>query len=352
MHVQLSGPRYEDARRRASYYSNLEERLRTLPGVVSASMVGWLPVARVGADTSGGNPFSIEGWAWNPNGPVPQIAHTAAAGPDYFRAMGIPLRDGRVFAPTDTAEAPPVAVINETLARGFFPRGDAVGHRILLGAPRPGAGWMTVIGIVGDLRTGALDQPALPQFYWPVTQNPPSNAALVLRTANDPLELAREATGAIRLIDPDQPVYDVSTMDRRVEESVGQPRFQTVLVGFFAMAALFLAAIGIYGVVAYTTAQRTKEIGIRMALGATVPSVIGAVMASGLRPVAAGVAIGLAGAAALTQFLTSVLYQVTPRDPWMFAAAAMVLAGVAVVACLGPARRAANVDPVGALREE
>jgi len=354
MGIQLSGPRYEeDDRRRISYFSEVQERLRSLPGVTAASMVGRLPVARVGADTGGGNPFSIEGRPWNPNGSVRQIAHTTATGVDYFHTMGIPLLAGRVFSPADTMDAPQVAVINQTLARGFFPRGDAIGHRILVGAPQPGARWMTIVGIIGDLRTGALDQAPMPQFYWPVAQQrPPRAVSIVLRTVNEPLEMAREAAGVIRLIDPDQPVYDVTTMEKRVEESAGQPRFQTVLLGFFAIAALFLAAVGIYGVVAHSTAQRTKEIGIRMALGADATWVVASVLADGLRPVLVGVAIGFAGAVVLTRLLSSVLYQVTPHDPLTFGGAVVVLAGIAAAACVAPARRAALVDPMNALREE
>jgi putative ABC transport system permease protein len=353
MQIQLSGPRYQEGRRRVSYFSELQERLRTLPGATSVSMVGWLPVARVGADTGGGNPFSIEGRAWNPNGPVPQIAHTTAAGLDYFRTMGIPLVAGRAFTPSDTVDAPPVAVINQTLARGFFSRGDAIGHRILLGAPRPGARWMTIVGIIGDLRTGALDLAPMPQFYWPVAQqDPPAAISVVIRTASEPLEMAREATGVIRLLDPDQPVYNVTTMEQRVAESAGQPRFQTVLLGFFAIAALFLAAVGIYGVVAQSTAQRTKEIGIRMALGADATMLVASVLVDWLRPVFIGVAFGFAGAALLTRVLSSVLYHVTPHDPWTFVCAVFVLSAIAAAACVGPARRAALVDPMNALREE
>jgi len=353
MQLQLSGPRYQDGRHRIGYFSELQERLRTLPGVTAVSMVGWLPIARVGADTGGGNPFSIEGRAWNPNGPVPQIAHTTAAGIDYFHTMGIPLLAGRVFSPADTMDAPQVAVINQTLARGFFPRGDAIGHRILVGAPHPGARWMTIVGIIGDLRTGALDRAPMPQFYWPAAQqDPPSAISIVLRTANEPLDTAREAAGVIRLIDPGQPVYDVSTMEKRVEESIGQPRFQTVLLGFFAVAALFLAAVGIYAVVAHSTAQRTKEIAIRMALGADATWVVASVLADGLRPVLVGVALGFAGAAVLTRLLSSVLYEVAPHDPWTFTCAVFLLAAIAAAACVGPARRAALVDPMNALREE
>jgi putative ABC transport system permease protein len=352
MNVQLSGPRYAEARRKVNFFSELRERLATLPGVTSASAVSALPVARVGSDTGGGNPFSIEGRAWNPNGPVPQVAHTFTVDLDYFHTMRIPLRAGRVFTAADNMNAPAVAVINQTLARGFFPRGNAIGQHILLGAPRPGAQWMTIVGIVGDLKSGALDQTPMPQFYSPLAQNGRSWMAVIIRTENNPLDMAREASGVVRLLDPDLPVYGVSTMDERVEKSMGQPRFQTVLLAFFAAAALFLAAIGIYGVVAHMTVQRTKEIGIRMALGADARRVVTTVLADGLRPVAVGVVLGFAGAAALARFLSSVLYQVAPHDPLTFACAVFVLAAVAAAACLAPARRAALIDPLEALREE
>jgi predicted permease len=259
---------------------------------------------------------------------------------------------GRVFTAADTMTAPAVAVINQTLARGFFPRGDAIGQRILVGAPQPGARWMTIVGIIGDLKTGALDQVPMPQFYSPLAQGDPRWMAVVIRTANSPLDMAREASGVVHLLDPDQPVYDVSTMDLRVEKSMGQPRFQTVLLAFFAAAALLLAAVGIYGVVAHTTVQRTKEIGIRMALGASTRRVVTTVVARGMRPVAVGVVVGLAGAAALARFLSSMLYQVTPHDPVTFACAVLVLTAIAAAACLASARRAATVDPQEALREE
>ncbi len=352
MQVQLSGPRYAEARRKVEFFSELRDRLARLPGVVSVSMAIWLPVARAGEDTGSGNPFSIEGRPWNPNGPVPQIAHTLSVGLDYFRTMGIPLSAGRVFTAADTSDAPAVAVINQTLARGFFPHGDAIGRRILVGAPQPGAKWMTIVGIIGDLRTGAIDAAPMPQFYSPLAQDDPGSMAVIVRTANNPLDMAREASGVVRLLDPDQAVYDVSTMDERVQKSVGQPRFQTVLLAFFAAAALFLAAVGIYGVVAHMTVQRTKEIGIRMALGADARRVVTTVLADGLRPVAVGVVVGFAGAAALARFLSSVLYQVTPHDPMTFACAVLVLAAIAAAACWAPARRTAMVDPQEALREE
>jgi putative ABC transport system permease protein len=352
MQVQLSGPRYEE-RRRIEFFSQLQERVSRIPGVASVSAVTRLPVASIGdVDSRGGNPFSIEGRPWDPNGAVPQIAHTFVVGLDYFRTMGIRLRFGRVFSEADSPDAPRVTVVNERLARGFFPHGDAIGRRILLGAPRPGAPWLTIVGVIADLKTGALDAAPMPQFYTPVAQDPPAWMAVVMRTTGDPMKMTREVSAAVRRLDPDQPVYGIGTMEQRVERSIGQPRFQTVLLAFFAAAALFLAAIGIYGVVAHATVQRTKEIGIRMALGADASSVVATVLADGLRPVAAGIAIGLAGAAALARLLSSVLFQVTPRDPATFTWAVIALATVAMAACLWPARRAAHLDPLAALREE
>jgi putative ABC transport system permease protein len=352
MQLQLSGTRYQEPHRRIAFFSGLQERLAALPGVVSASMVSRLPVARAGLNTRSGNPFSIEGRPWNPNGSIPQIAHTQTAGPGYFRTFGIPLLSGRDFSGSDTMDAPHVALINETLARGFFPRGDAIGQRILLGAPQPGARWMTIIGIIADLKSGAIDEAPMPQFYTPLAQDAPASMVLTLRTAGDPMRLAREAASMVRSIDPDQPVYNVSTMERRVEEAFARPRFQTVLLSLFAGAALFLAAVGIYGVMAHAAVQRTREIGIRMALGADARRMITAVLAEALQPVTFGMALGIAGAAALARLLAGMLFEVQPRDPAMFAAAAAVLAAVAAAACFIPARRAALLNPAAALRQD
>jgi putative ABC transport system permease protein len=352
MQVQLSGPRYAQPRSRIGFFSAVRQRIATLPGVVSASTVSRLPVARVGLNTRSGNPFSIDGQPWNPNSPAPQIAHTQTVGLDYFRTMGIPLRAGRDFSEADTLDAPPVVIINETLARRFFLKREAIGRHLLLGAPEPGARWMTIVGIIADLRTGALDDQPMPQYYTPQAQEASGSMFVVMRTAGDPLQLAREASGAVRLLDPEVPVYQFDTMEQHVSDAVGQPRFQTVLLALFSAAALFLAAVGIYGVVAHATAQRTKEIGIRMALGADAAQVVATVLADGLRPVAAGIVLGLAGAIALARLLSSVLFQVAPRDPAAFAWAVAMLALTAAVACLAPARRAALLDPQIALREE
>jgi putative ABC transport system permease protein len=351
MQVELFGGRYSDPHRQLEFFSTVHDRIAALPGVVSAAASTRLPLNGPTIQR-GGSPFSIEGRPWNPSGAVPQFANTQIADADYFRTLQIPLVSGRAFKDTDTASAPFVAVVNETLARGFFPQGDAIGHRILLGAPQPGSKWLTIVGIVGDVKTVALDQPTLPHFYTPISQHPAIYMELAIRTSNDPMAIARQTAAIMRSVDPEAPVFGVQTMEQRIASSVSQPRFETTILGFFAAAALFLAAIGIFGVIAHSTARRTREIGIRMALGADRARVLRHVVGHGLRPVAIGVVAGLVSAIALGRILADVLFQVTPRDPQIFAFAIAILGVVAIAACFLPARRAARIDPMNALRSE
>ncbi len=344
---------YTKTRIRA-FYSDLREKIQALPGVTSASL-GFLPVRGPNVNAGGGDPFLIKGRSYDSNGSIGQFANMIPAGLDYFRTFQIPIREGRVFAAGDSADAPPVVVVNDTLARAFFPQG-AIGQQIGVPAPCRGTNcepiWSTIIGVAGDVKTFTLDRAPLPQIYLPHAQYPFPGMSLVLRTAGDPLLLTREVGAAVRSLDPDMPIFDVRTMEDRVSESIGQPRFETTLLTFFAASALFLAAIGIFGVVAHSTAQRTQEIGIRMALGADRSRVIQTVMFDGLRPVIAGVLVGLAAAFYLAGILKSALFQVTTTDPPTFLLAAILLTAVAVAACLIPASRATKVDPVIALREE
>ena len=336
---------------RVRFYSELRERLALLPGVVG-STIGDLPVRGGGINSGAGDPFGIKGRSYDAmTGMASQFANLSFVGVDYFRTLQIPLRAGRTFTAADSAgEFPNVVIVNETLAHAFFPRG-AVGERI--GVPPPCRDtkcdfvWMTIAGVAGDVKTTALDLAPLPQIYlpWP-------NGGVILRTAGEPLSVARTAAAIIRSMEPDMAVSDVRTMEDRISATIGQPRFQTALVSFFAGTALFLAAIGIFGVVAHSTAQRTREIGIRVALGADGPSVVRMVMFDGLRPVAAGVTLGLVGALVLSRMMTGLLFQVTATDPSSFLFAACLLTLVAIAACLGPARRATRVDPAIALRED
>jgi putative ABC transport system permease protein len=351
MQVELFGDRYEDPHRQLEFFSNVRGQVAALPGVLSATASTRLPVN--GSEImNSGSPFSIEGRPWNPSGAVPQLANTQIADTDYFRTLQIPLIAGRVFNHSDAPSAPFVAVINETLARGFFPNGDAIGHRILLGAPRPDAKWMTIAGIVGDVKAATLDRPTLPQFYTPLSQHPDVYMQLAIRTSGDPMAIARQAAAVVRSIEPESPVSDVQTMEQRIASTVSQPRFETVILACFATAALFLAAIGIFGVVAHSTARRTQEIGIRMALGADRARVLRHVLGDGLRPVVVGAVAGLAAAIALGRILAAALFHVTPRDPQIFALAVVTLLAVAIAACFIPARKASRIDPMNALRSE
>jgi putative ABC transport system permease protein len=344
--ISLSEQTYQDDRRVAAFYSRLLERVRALPGVLSASFVSQLPLT----GGPGGDPFSIEGRPYDMHSRTPQITSHQVLGPDYFRTMQIPLLAGRIFR---DREAAPAVIINHTMARGFWP-GDpsqALGRRILLGAPRPGAPWLTVVGVVGDVRNGLTEEP-IPQMYVPIDQTPAHSMALVVRTARDTGSLISAVRAQLFSIDPNQPLYEVRTMEQRVAAMVAQPRFQTVLLGAFGALALILAAIGIYGVIAQSVIDRTHEIGIRMALGAHPGAVLRSVVWEGLALGLAGVALGLAATMPLAHFLASLLYGVAALDAGTFLSASLVLMLVVLAASYVPARRAARLDPVAALRWE
>ena len=341
---------------RVQFYQGLREKLAALPGVTGAT-VGDLPVGGGGINAGSGDPFGIKGKSYDA---ANQFASLSSAGVDYFRTLEIPMRAGRAFTAADSAPAnagveaakeyPSVAIVNETLARTFYPQG-AVGRQI--GVPPPCRDtkcdfvWMTIVGVAGDVKTRGLDMAARPQIYLPQAAG-----GVMLRTAGDLMPLARAASSLIRSTDPDVVVFDARTMEDRISETVTQPRFQTAIVSFFAAAALFLAAIGIFGVVAHSTAQRTQEIGIRMALGADRARVVETVVLDGLGSVLAGVILGVVGALAFSRVLSSVLFNVAATDLSTFVLAGTLLTLVAITACVGPARRATKVDPMIALRSE
>jgi putative ABC transport system permease protein len=335
---------------RLAFFTRLRESLAALPGVTSAT-VGDYPVGGGGINAGAGDPFGIKGRSYDRSTDVTQFANLTTAGIDYFRTLEIPLLAGRAFTAADSAGPFPSAVIvNETLAKAFFPEG-AVGQQI--GVPPPCRDtkcdfvWTTIAGVVGDVKTRRLDMAARPQIYLPV-----AGRGIILRTAGDPMLLAPTVAKVIHAADPNMLVLDAKTMEDQIWSTVAEPRFEAAIVGFFAAAAVFLAAIGIFGVVAHTTVQRTQEIGIRMALGADGTRVIEAVMLDGLRPVLGGVLLGLAGAFASSRLISSILFNVKATDLPTFLMAAGILAIVAIGACLGPARRATRVDPMVALRAE
>jgi putative ABC transport system permease protein len=345
--ISLSEQTYQDDRRVAAFYSQLLERVRVLPGVLSASVVSQLPLT----GGPGGDPFSIEGRPYDMHSRTPQITSHQIIGADYFRTMQIPLLAGRLFR---DREAVPSVIVNQTMARGFWP-GDpsqAIGRRILLGAPRPGAPWLTITGVVGDVRNSGLAAEPIPQMYVSIDQTPAHSMALVIRTARDSGSLISAVRAQVFSIDPNQPLYDVKTMGQRVAATVAQPRFQTVLLAAFGTLALILAAIGIYGVIAQSVVDRTHEIGIRMALGARPGAVLRSFIWEGLAMGLAGVALGLAATTPLAHFVASLLYGVPALDAGTFLIASLVLMLVVLAASYVPARRAAQLDPVAALRWE
>jgi len=276
--------------------------------------------------------------------------------PDYFRTMGTPLVKGRFFTERDSKESPLVAIISERLARRYFPNEDPIGKRLILGdsedEDRNGQpDWREIVGVVGDVRI-RLDAETGPAMYYPYWQWPWYFAHLVVRTTSDPMTLAARLRSEVRALNKDQPVYSIRTMEQVRDHSIAQPGFRTLLLSLFGAVALVLAAVGIYGVMAYSVTQRTHEIGIRMALGAQQKDVLKLVVRQGMVLTLIGVAIGLAAASGLTRVLSSFLFGVTATDPATFVGVSLLLAGVALLACYIPACKATKVDPMVALRYE
>jgi predicted permease len=317
-------------------------RLRRLPGVESAGFVTNLPLA-----DPRGIGFRIEG------GPANEFhnADNALVSEDYFQAMGIPLLHGRGFREQDTASTPLVAVVNQTLARTYFSGTDPIGKRLLWGDRAP----FTIVGIAGDVRFSALDADVAPMIYmsnFQVSSGVSRHAVFVVRTSGEPASLARTASETIWSVDKDLPVFGVTTMNEVLAASVAQRRFSMSLLGGFAVLALLMAALGLYGVLSYSVSQRMHEMGLRMALGANARDLMGLVVGQGIRVVLAGVVAGLLASFAATRLLSGMLFGVSPLDPFTFATVAVVLVAAALLASFVPARRATRVDPIVALRYE
>ncbi|HEV2860568.1 MAG TPA: ABC transporter permease [Pyrinomonadaceae bacterium] len=345
MQFSLPDARYSEPPQVAAFYARLVEHARTVPGVRAAGAVSRLPLA--GDRSTMG--LTVEG---RPavSGQYEEV-HFRAVTPDYFRALGVPLRAGRELGERDGAEAPPVVLVNETTARKYWPGADPVGRRVKLGPGAQGP-WVTVVGVVGDVRNFGLESEAKPEVYVPHRQSPQSRMRLVLRTDGDPLSLVPAVRSAVRSLDAELPFSQVATMEELLARSVAQRRLSTLLLGVFAGTALLLAAIGIYGVMAYSVTQRTREIGIRMALGARRGDVVRMVLRQGMALALAGVACGLGGGLVAARLMRGLLYGVSAVDPLTFVGMAGVLTCVALLACYVPARRATKIDPLVALRAE
>ncbi|HEX8179244.1 MAG TPA: ABC transporter permease [Pyrinomonadaceae bacterium] len=348
MDLSLSSDSYAQARSKIVFYDQLLERVRALPGVEAASLTSALPLT--GAVFGG--PFSIENRPLDLSAALPPRAYLRTVTPGYFRVMSIPLKTGRDFDATDTEQSVPVVLINETLARNFFPGGNAMGQRIKIGAPQNPRPWLQIVGVVGDVKSDGLDAAAMPEMYLPFTQNTAPNMTLAVRTPDAPGLLAAPVRRVVQTLDRQQPVFHIRTMRQLLAASIAQRRFNMLLLGAFALVALVLAASGIFGVMSYTVAQRTHEIGVRRALGAQTRDVLRLVIGHGLRLVLVGVGAGLCAAFALSRVLNSLLYDVSATDPATFAAVALLIVAAALLACYLPARRATKVDPMVALRHE
>jgi putative ABC transport system permease protein len=270
----------------------------------------------------------------------------------YFETLGIRLLRGRWFSAADTPESAPVAVINETLARRIWPGEDPIGKRVKQGFPEGNGLWREVIGVVGDIKLNGVDRATSMQTYVLFSQTPGTALGLIVRTQGDPLAVVAPIEQAIHTADKELPVYAVWTMDQLLGNSLSERRLTLVLLASFAALALLLAAVGVYGVIAYTVRQRTRELGIRLALGAQAGAVLRLILREGLKLTLIGIALGLTAAFALTRWMESLLFGVRPTDPLTFGVIALVLLLVAICACWIPARRATQVDPLIALRSE
>src|SRR5436853_5011616 len=346
MKVDLSELRYPDGERRSVFFDEVLRRIRALPGVQSVAVAGNLPFTYNGDSMS----IAVEGIPDPPPGQWPDVIYRAI-GPGYFSTMGIPMIRGRDFTDQDKADSKNVVVISEKTAQHYWPEQDPIGKRLKPGRTDSDVPWREVIGVVKDVRQNDfIAQPKM-QMYLNYRQlkNVAANA-LVVRTSVEPMSLATSVRNAIWAVDKDQPVADIDTMDHVISEAIARQRFSMLLLGVFATLALVLAAVGIYGVMSYSVAQRTHEIGIRMALGAQRADVLKLTIGNGLKLVGAGLLIGLAGAFALTRVMSSLLFGISATDPITFLAISLTLLAVAIVASYLPALRATRVDPMLALR--
>jgi putative ABC transport system permease protein len=325
----------------------LQDRVGSVPGVLSVSAISHLPLG----GGSAGRGFVIEG---QPDpGPENQPgAAYAIACPNYFQTMGIKIVSGREFTQQDSLNAPSVIVINEAMARRFWPDEDPVGKRIKIGRFDSKDSWLTIVGVAQDVRHWGLDTPVYPEFFRAYNQAAWPFMTVVVRTASAPMTFVDSIKKAIAQVEPDRPVSGVRTMEEVVSDSVGSRRFPMLLLMAFSLLALTLAAVGISGVVSFAVTQRTREIGIRMALGAQTSNVLMLVIKRSMVAALCGVALGLAGSFALTRYLTDLLYEVKPMNPVVLATVSLLLTSVALVASYVPARRATKIDPMVALRYE
>jgi putative ABC transport system permease protein len=347
--VQLPAARYPKPEARAAFFRDLLEKIAAIPGVESADACSSLPMTGGGYTTN----FVVDGRPAPPSGHE-NLSHWRAATAGYFQTLGIPLVRGRAFNALDTAAGQPVAIVNRRLARMFFPNEDPIGKRIKWSNnPNSPAPWMTIVGVSGNAKTWRLGSQPLPEMFTPLSQQPQAFLFLAIRTwSPDPSPVAGAVRAALRQVDPGQPITEVRSMRGIVSESLTEVKYVSRLTALFAVIAMLMAAMGIYGVIGYSVARRTHEFGVRMVLGAGTADVVRLVLRQALYVVAIGLAIGIAGALAVSRLLASWLYGVGAHDPLTFTLVPLALGAIALLASYIPARRATRVDPAVALRCE
>jgi putative ABC transport system permease protein len=351
MRTVLPLTKYKEMPQRAGFYQQVLDRVEHLPGVTSAGYTTSIPLIWKGG-TSGFFPEGVKD-------PIPGMGYDAnhrQVSADYLQTMNIALREGRYFTTHDDEKSMPVAIINETMARQYWPGQNALGRRFKLGDPTDDVPWIQIVGIVADVRQMGLDEPVKAEMYFPYQQQGDYDfytpRDLVIRTSGDTSNLVASVRQIVREVDPDQPVSNVATMADVLGEEAAPRRMGMIMLVAFAGLALLLASLGIYGVLAYFVTQHTNEIGVRMAVGASPMNILGLVLKKGMGLTLLGVGIGLVVSFVLTRLMSSLLFGVNASDPLTFVAVPLVLAVVALVACLIPARRAMKVDPMIALRYE
>ncbi|MDQ2825068.1 MAG: ABC transporter permease [Verrucomicrobiota bacterium] len=344
MEVSLPKLQYPDDKAVVQFSDEAQRRIAMLPGVQAVGLTTILPLAGTNSDSS----FAIEGRPNDRNTPSPDEEKREVS-PDYFRAIGIPLVKGRFFTQADKADAPLVIIINQAFAKKFWPNEEAVGKRIVMGGMSPDPKWITIVGIVGDIRHAALDAEPKPEMYVPFAQDPYKAMILTVRSVQDPRALVSAIRGQFQAIDPGQPLANIRMFDAVIAESVAPRRLSVVLLGVFAGVAVLLATVGIYGVMSFLVVQRTHEIGVRMALGAQRTDVMRLVIGRALKLIVAGTAIGLLMALLSTRALQALLYRVSAFDAPTFLFVTFILGIVALAASYLPAQRATRADPMIAL---
>jgi predicted permease len=349
MRISLPEEKYAKVEQTRPFYRELLDRIRRLPGVDAVGGATGLPLGGTGWSGT----TTVDSQAVQPRDTTPE-ADQRPVFPGYFEAMGIPLVRGRYFEQRDNEKSAPVAIVDESMAKTYWPNEDAIGKRIKQGGRQSTQPWRTIVGVVRHIRYRTLESPSRVEFYWPYDQTSFAlgSMSLAIHTSSDPRSLAGVVQRQVQALDPDQPVYRIRTMGELMSESMARRRLSMFLLAIFAGVALALAAVGIYGIMSYSVAQRAHEVGIRMALGARSSDVVRMVIGQSLGLTLAGIFVGLLGSLALTNFLSSLLFDVKATDATTFLLVAVILAVVALVASFVPAYRATTVDPVNALRQE